>query len=177
MLAAAFTACKKDEEPKDEKPAVLTDFKGESGLSYNESIGKWNELKTVNGNSYIYQTRFVSWTGQGSTTEIVVIDGEVITRSYYEFKPSEAGGEEQIIDSYTENGGAIGSNEKGAAPLTVDELYTTCASDYLVVDATNNTLYFETDSTGLMTLCGFVPDGCADDCYSGVSITGFDWIK
>jgi hypothetical protein len=70
----------------------------------------------------------------------------------------------------------LGVHKNGALPVTVDELYSTCASEYLTVDAINNTIYFETELKGLMTLCGFVPKGCLDDCYNGVRINYFDWI-
>tara|TARA_R110000851_G_scaffold279768_1_gene433063 strand:- start:472 stop:612 length:141 start_codon:yes stop_codon:yes gene_type:complete len=46
-----------------------------------------------------------------------------------------------------------------------------------VVDKEKNTLYFETEINGIMTLCGFVPNGCADDCYQGISIDSFEWVN
>ena len=100
----------------------------------------------------------------------------MIARTYKGFSTDVQTGQRTITDSYTEVEGTLGSNENGASPMTIDELYNSCASDYLIVDKENNTLYFETETNGLMTLCGFVPNGCADDCFQGISINSFDWI-
>ncbi|NRA93240.1 MAG: hypothetical protein HRU26_11250 [Psychroserpens sp.] len=171
-LTLIFTSC----ETNKNKLSVLTSLKGENELSYNESLHKWTDLKRVNGSSYIYQTTFLSWAGFGSTTELKIVDGKVTARVYEGFSTDEQTGERTITDSYEEGEETLGSHEKGASPLTIDELYKSCASDYLIVDIENNTLYFETEINGLMTLCGFVPNGCADDCYQGISIDSFDWI-
>jgi len=176
LLGLIFSCEKKDDSATNEL-SVLKTLSGQSGLSYSESIDKWNELKIKNGNSYIYQTTFSSWTGWGSVTELKVTDGIVTSRIYQEFKTSESNGQPEIIDSYTETKTNLGCHEKGAKPLTIDDLYNSCASEYLKVDKENNTIYFETESDGLMTLCGFVPEGCMDDCFRGVKINSFKWVK
>jgi len=173
ILIVILMSCKKN---NDDKLSVLATLKSESGLTYNESLAQWTKLKNLNGNSYIYQTTFVSWTGFGSITELKIEEGLVTSRAYQEFKTNETNGQREIIDSYTETKNNLGSHEKGANPLTIDDLYNSCASEYLTVDIENNTLYFETELDGLMTLCGFVPDGCMDDCLSGISINSFKWI-
>jgi len=164
------------EKYNDDKISILTTLKGESGVTYNESLTQWNKLKNINGNSYIYQTTFVSWTGFSSITELKIEEGIVTSRVYKEFNTNETNGQQEIIDTYTETKTNIGSHEKGANPLTIDDLYNSCASEYLIVDNGKNTLYFETYLDGLMTLCGFIPDGCMDDCYKGVSINSFKWV-
>ncbi len=165
-------SCEKNDQLK-----ALTKISGESGISYNESMQKWDELKMVNGNSYRYQTGFQSWAGFGNTTEIEVLAGKVVARSYEEFTIDDQSGEVIIIDSFSENENHLGLHQKGAAPLLIDELYGTCANELLVVDQRKNTLYFETTSNGLMTLCGYVPDDCIDDCFNGIRINTFDWIQ
>jgi len=174
ILIVIIMSCKKDEYAS---LSVLTDLKGESGLSYNESFSKWQELKKTNGNSYIYQTTFVSWAGFGNITELKIEEGIVTSRVYQEFKTNETNGQREIIATYAETKTNLGSHEKGASPLTIDDLYNSCVSEYLVVDKENNTLYFETDKiNGLVTLCGFVPKDCADDCFRGIKINSFKWI-
>ena len=170
-------SCQKDDGQKDDQLAVLAKLKSENGLTYHESLSKWNGLKNKNGNSYIYQTTFISWTGFGNTTELKIVDGAVTSRTYQAFKTNKTNGQKEIVDSYFETQDKLGSHESGAAVMTIDELYDTCVKDYLVVDEENNTLYFETEKDGLMTLCGFVPKNCADDCFSGVSISSFEWLK
>nr|WP_320022937.1 hypothetical protein [uncultured Draconibacterium sp.] len=173
IFVVILMACEKS---NDDKLSVLSTLKGENGFTYNESLKQWTELKDINGNSYIYQTTFVSWTGFGSITELKIEEGVVTSRVYQEFKTNETNGQREIIDTYTETKTNVGSHDKGANSLTIDDLYNSCASEYLTVDKENNTLYFETDLDGLMTLCGFVPEGCMDDCFRGVKINSFKWI-
>jgi hypothetical protein len=176
-LTLTFTLLDKNDDSNKNQLSILTPLKSENRLSYTESLNKWNELKITNGNSYIYQTSFLSWVGFGSTTKLKVINGTVKARVYHEFRADEQTGERVMTDSYDENEDALGSHEKGALPLTIDKLYSSCASDYLVVDKEKNTVYFETGINGLMTLCGFVQNGCEDDCYEGISIDSFEWVK
>ena len=173
-----LTSCDSDDDTTNiDNLSTLTDLNGETGLSYEESLNKWTDLKNDNGRSYIYQTDIISFTGSGSTTEIKVINNSVVSRVHQSFTINSETGERTITNTYSENEAALGTNEEGAAPLTIDELYDSCASDYLVVDQENNTIYLQTEVNGLLTLCGFVPNNCADDCYNGVSIKAFDWIN
>lgn len=173
LSALVFISCSNDEN----ELSILNTFKSENGLSYNESIDNWTKLKETNGKSYIYEATFVSWAGFGSVTEIKVEEGNVTSRVYEAFEIDGQSGTRTIVDTYTENSDELGSHESGAKPLTIDELYTSCASDYLIIDQKNNTLYFETDINGTMTLCGFVPNSCVDDCYQGIRISSFIWIN
>lgn len=180
LLASTLllTSCDSDDDTTNtDSLSTLTDLNGETGLSYDESLSKWTGLKTDNGRSYIYQTDIISFTGDGSTTEIKVINNSVVSRVYQSFTINGETGERTITDTYSENEAALGTNQEGAAPLTIDELYNSCASEYLVVDQENNTIYLQTEVNGLLTLCGFTPNNCADDCFTGVSIKAFDWIN
>jgi hypothetical protein len=161
---------------RDNKLSVLTELKSEDGLSYNQSISKWTSLKETHGNSYLYQTTFMSWSGYGSVTELRVEDGVITSRAYQEFQLGEKG-TKVITDSYNESATSLGTHTKGASLLTIDELYDTCAKKYLVVNDSNNTIYFQTSEAGLVSVCGFVPDECTDDCFNGFRISSFDWLK
>lgn len=152
---------------------AVPEIQTEKELAYEESLSKWKELKIANGDSYVYQTHFSSWTGFGSMTELKIEDGFVTSRSYqayFQYPTFE------LIDEYTETIDDLGSHDKGALPLTIDELYETCASDYLVIDEENNAIYFDVDSSGIMKICGYFPYNCADDCFRGISIDSFEWI-
>lgn len=164
FLLIGLLSCKKDD---DNKTTYL--------VNYKKSLNTWNELKAENGNSYTYKTTFISWVGGGSTTELKVENGKVTGRNYQQFIIDNAG-QRTVIDSYTETELEVGTHEKGARPLTIDQLYSSCIGEYLVVDDKTNTIYFETDANGIMTSCGFVPDNCADDCFSGVTINGLNWL-
>ncbi|AFD09072.1 hypothetical protein [Solitalea canadensis] len=145
--------------------------------NYNESYVKWTKLKAQNGNSYTYQTTFGSWTGGGSTTELKIENGKVTGRNYHRFILNGSNGKKDTVASYVETVGDLGSHESGAKLLTIDELYRSCIGEYLVVDEDNNQLFFESNTEGVMYLCGFVPDGCVDDCFNGITIENLKWIK
>lgn len=169
-------SCDSNDDSQENQISALTALESQEGRSYTESINAWNVLKTNNGNSYTYQTTVVSFTGFGSITELTVINNIVTSRIYEEFNINQMTGERDIIDSYIETAANLGSNTKGASPLTIDQLYTSCAADYLIVDENENTIYFETATNGIMTLCGFFPNNCADDCFEGITINAFDWL-
>ncbi|NLD50989.1 MAG: hypothetical protein GX660_27920, partial [Clostridiaceae bacterium] len=78
ILMVLLISCEKNND----KNSVLTTLKGDSGISYNESLSKWRELKLINGNSYTYQTTFISWTGFSNITELKIEDGIVTSRIY-----------------------------------------------------------------------------------------------
>jgi hypothetical protein len=178
LMAVVFTvialAC---QDAGQVKLSVLSSLKSETGLTYNESLDRWNDLKRINGNSYIYQTTFTSWTGYGNTTELKIVDGTIKSRTYVEYTTNSKDGTKQIIDSYSEGSNDLGTHEKGALLLTIDDLYESCAKDYLIVDDEKNTLYFETSTEGLLTVCGFTEDECIDDCYHGIRINSFAWLQ
>ncbi len=38
-------------------------------------------------------------------------------------------------------------------------------------------MYFENKHSEMMPLCGYVPKGCHDDCFEGVTISAFEWLR
>lgn len=149
---------------------------GEYGFNFRESKHEWDRLKTRNNNSYTYTLLEQSFTGIGSETTIVVKKGKVVERHYEAFEISEDG-IKSITYTYSEvSKKELGQNSEGAEPVTMDKLYRSCIAQYLVADPDANEIYFETNEEGVMVLCGFVPHGCQDDCYRGISISKFSWI-
>lgn len=149
---------------------------GDSGFTYSESRSLWLEMKEDNGDSYEYTIGVLSWTGHGNNTVITIEEGKVIGRIYQEYFMDPDNGDKTDGFGYSETGVDVGSNEKGAKPLTMDDLYGICLAEYLVADPENNRVYFNTDELGLMVTCGFVPNGCADDCFQGISLSNFKWL-
>ena len=150
--------------------------KGESGYTFIESRSSWKALKKENGDSYEYTLEILSFTGHGNRTTMSIENGKVIKRNYLTFFLNPNTGEMEEQEVYTETGEEVGSNSEGARPLTIDALYETCASEYLVVDTDKNTVYFDTNSEGVISLCGYVPNGCADDCFQGITFSYFAWL-
>jgi hypothetical protein len=151
-------------------------IEGEYGYDFRESKLEWDKLKKKNGNSYEYTILEQSWTGAGSETTIDVEKGRVIGRFYVAFQISDEDGSKTVTDSYEETSKKeIGSHSLGAPPHTIDDLYKSCISEFLIADPDANEVYFDTNEEGIMTLCGYVPHGCQDDCYRGITISRFSW--
>jgi hypothetical protein len=73
LVFGILFSCENNESAVNKDP--LTEFKDKSEFNYNESLSKWNELKRVNGNSYTYETTFVSWIGRRFISELKIKDG------------------------------------------------------------------------------------------------------
>lgn len=146
-------------------------------MLYVKSLNKWTELKKQNGNSYQYQVNQGSWSGHGNLTELTIKNGIVVQRTCKAYKTDGKTGVKKIKFSYSENEQEIGNNKWGALPRTIDQLYNSCIEKYLIVDTAKNTVHFETKNDGIISLCGFIPNNCIDDCYEGITITSFKWIK
>lgn len=168
LLLLLSTAC-------DEEHESTTSISGDSGISFDQSIDHWHELKVNKGNSYEYSLKFSSWTGMESTTTLTIEDGLVARRAYEKYTIQYPEQDTTFLESYVEVGESLGSHAQGVPLYTIDDLYETCAAEYLQVDENLNTLFFNTDAGGIMNLCGYVPENCADDCFVGVDIESFRW--
>ena len=143
---------------------------------YNLSLTEWNTLKKQNNNTYSYTARTSSWTGFGTNTTLTIQNGVAVSRAFEAYQLDETNGNKIISDSYFENAENLNTHENGFATLTMDDLYNSCLEDYLSVNKKDNTIYFETNTQGIVSICGFVPDNCVDDCFRGFSIESFQWL-
>src|SRR5690606_37508708 len=128
LLSFLFISCHLD------ALAPGQDVKGESGFTYSESKSKWLQMKKEEGNSYKYRVYEISWTGHGSNTILTIENGIVTSRTYQEFFMDHDTGDIENGNSYHEVGIDVGSNQAGARPWTIDDLYGICIAEYLVVD-------------------------------------------
>ncbi|KGL62435.1 hypothetical protein [Polaribacter sp. Hel1_85] len=133
----------------------------------------WLNFKESSNDSYKYEVHRGSvFTPYGWVTMITVLNGEIIERHF-----KYTSGAEDYVPSdeleWTENQNEINSleNENKSAfyALTLDELYEKSEQEWLIKrkDATS---YFESENNGLISTCGYVEDGCMDDCFNGVII-------
>ena len=150
---------------------------------YELSLNAWNKLKKTNGNSYTYESSLISWIGSGSTTKITVINNQVSSREYIAFdifdpKTGDYLGlkNKRITDLYNEDINTLNTNKQGAKPLTIEQLYSSCITEYLTVDTTENKITFAVDSNNLLSNCTYYTIGCQDDCSVGIHIKNFKWI-
>jgi hypothetical protein len=136
---------------------------------FEKSYRAWLNFKNVSGNSYRYEAAESSWTGASWRGVITVTDGR-ITQRYFQYKY-----EDRVIEEWTENENELGSHEPvwNILLLTMDEIYEKACSEWLI-KRPDAQVFFETDSNGLISLCGYVEDNCADDCFQGIHIAGIE---
>lgn len=140
---------------------------------YEKSHQTWLEFKKLTDNSYRYVATGASWIGVSWKTTITVLKGTVVSREY-EVIP----GPDFDVDlpedklHWIEEGDQVGSHkDSGAAdPLTLDEVYAKAKNEWLVKNK-NREIFFETENNGMISSCGYVPNGCQDDCFQGINIT------
>ena len=153
------------------------DFEHES--NFKKSYGKWSEFKAKSNNSYEYTAESSSWVGLAWQTVITVNNGEVVQRSFkYTYIANELKenfGEEL---EWVENKEELNThkNTGASAPLTLDEIYIKAEQDWLQ-KRKGFTTYFEAKNDGLISLCGFIPENCMDDCFTGISIKQIEILE
>lgn len=136
----------------------------------------WEAEKTRHENSYRYTVRFISAFGFGSTTVVTVMDGTVTGRNFEAFTTSGTG-TRTVTQSWSETAGDLMSHPEGAEAATLDVIYGRCQEKWLKVDTKTNKTYFENKHNGIISLCGYVPNGCQDDCFEGVRLSAFEWLR
>lgn len=167
-LIVFLTACKKDDIP----------HKSE----FESSRNTWLKTKQSFADNYMYVVTAGSVFGASSETTITVINGKVISRTYKSYVYPQNSTAGTLKDSWTEDSNTLGSHTAGAEALTLDQVYDKAKTVWLKADSKQNDLYFETKNDGIISLCGFVPKGCQDDCFNGITIKSIqriivDYIK
>ena len=156
ILMFTLNACKKD--------GIGIAYGGDYGRSYTA----WRDFKSASGDSYSYQVVTSSWTGYGTETTITVKHGKIIERSYIA-KSYPSNGPMTIIQEWKEDEPQLGTHDDGAVLLTMDEVYTKAQDEWLL-KRDNAKTFFEAKNDGMISLCGYVENGCQDDCLRGIKI-------
>lgn len=160
LIAALLSSCKK------------SDIEYEN--SFEKSHRAWLDYKKTNDNSYSYTVTGGSWTGVSWETNLLVLKGEVISRRFRythiddlikKSMPSER-------LEWVEIQGELNSHQAtpAAEVVTLDEVYMRAKNDWLK-KREGARVIFETNNKGLISSCGYIPDGCQDDCFSGITIS------
>lgn len=140
---------------------------------FENSQKAWLNFKEASNDSYRYIVSGGSvLTPYGWETTITVSNG-TITERRFKYTP----GAEDFIPAdqleWTESEGEINSSEHehtSAFPaLTLDEIYTKAKQEWLI-KRKNVTTYFEAKNNGLISRCGYVKNGCMDDCFVGIIV-------
>lgn len=157
MSTLFFVSCDKD------------DINYES--DFDKSNREWLSFKNTSDNSYRYKVVGGSWTGFGWQTIITVTNG-IVTQRDYKLTPPPGNTANIPADqlAWTENGNEINTHtQSGAAAITLDQVYEKARTEWLL-KRKNAKVYFEAKNNGLISSCGYINDGCADDCFIGINI-------
>lgn len=140
---------------------------------YKKSYRAWLDFKESSGNTYNYTVSGASWVGIAWETKITVSKG-IITQREFKYTTTHSLSESiQKEDlEWIEYQNEINSHGStvAAEPLTLDEIYARAQNEWLVKRKDVQT-YFEVNNGGLISSCGYVPNGCMDDCFRGIRIT------
>ena len=158
FMGTLFASCKKE------------DFRYQN--DFEKSFQTWTDFKASSDNSYRYQVGGGSWVGTGWKTTITVKEGKVVQRDYELSFPTDWPGPIPDETAWTENEAELNSHEhtSAAATLTLDDIYEEARNNWLKKRNDAET-YFEAKNNGIISSCGYVTNGCQDDCFNGITIT------
>jgi major membrane immunogen (membrane-anchored lipoprotein) len=155
LLAAVFIACEK------------SDITNEN--DYLNSYEAWLKFKVENNNSYRYITTTSSWAGMASETTITVQNGKITGRDYVKTVFDYEDNEVKVVEQWQENEENLNTHENYGPLLKLDEIYHLAETQWLKKQKGVQT-YFENNNNGMISSCGYVPNGCQDDCFIGINI-------
>jgi hypothetical protein len=153
IIFIALSACKKD--------GIVY------GGDYSKSYQAWRDFKKANGDSYSYQVSTSSWIGIGSETTFTIKQGKITERSFVRKAYLTSG--PSVVLEWKEDENQLGTHPEGATLMTMDEVYAKARDEWLLKRDNAHT-YFEAKNDGMISLCGYVPNGCQDDCFNGITI-------
>ena len=138
---------------------------------------QWEKEKPEHENSYRYTVKFNSAFGFGSTTVITVMNGSVTGRDFEAYTLTGSTGTKTVTQSWSETADDLMRHNEGAEAVTLDVIYGRCREQWLTVNTKTYKTYFEKDHNGIISLCGYVRNGCQDDCFQGVTLSAFEWLR
>jgi len=143
-----------------------------SSDAFHRSYKTWLDFKAASNNSYTYTQTWSSWTGFSSSMVVQVNNGKVTGRTYKSMGPDEQDRTKiKLYAEWTETNETLNTHKGYDASLTLDEIYDKAKHVWLRMDEDENLIFFEANNKGMISTCGYFPKNCADDCFTGVTIT------
>jgi len=137
---------------------------------FDRSYKTWINFKTSSNNSYRYMVKSSSWTGYSTETIITIKDGKVVGRTFVARTIANSPATGIVIrEEWNEDVNSLNTHQNGSATATLDEIYQQAKTEWLLKRESAKT-YFETNNNGMISSCGYVEDGCQDDCFRGIDI-------
>jgi hypothetical protein len=161
LMAGLFiTSCSK-------KDALTSDF--------DKSYKAWLSFKESSNNSYKYKAIHGSLMGSYSETVITITNGAVTGRDYvfyeYQYHTDNTPPTKVLKKEWQETTSDLGTHgAEGAGLNTLDDIYNTAKNSWITADPSKNTIIFETNNNGMISVAGYIPKKCQDDCLIGITI-------
>lgn len=151
---------------------VLASCKNDNSNNSNfeTSYRVWTQFRSASKNSYEYSVETGSVFGGSTQTIFTIKDGKVVSR-YFKAISYGAGSPPAIVvrEEWKENESTLNTHQYATPIRTLDQVYAEAKSNWLNKRG-NVKIYFETKNEGMISLCGYVEDGCQDDCFNGITI-------
>lgn len=83
---------------------------------------------------------------------------------------------QEIIDllihnlEWTESREELGTKESYDNIWTLDQVYEKANNEW-IIKRPNASVFFDTQNNGMISIAGYVTNGCQDDCFTGIKIT------
>ncbi|WP_035479163.1 hypothetical protein [Gelidibacter mesophilus] len=157
---------------------LMSSCASDDDLSYQNDFQNsqkaWLIFKDKSEDSYTYTIAGGSWVGYSWETKITVSNGKIIQRHFNYIMTEGLNDLSQEEMEWVETGEDIGSHEnQGADALTLDDIYNKAENIWLI-KRDHAKIYFETDTNGLIATCGYIENGCMDDCFVGIKIKSIE---
>ncbi|MGZ3765032.1 MAG: hypothetical protein ACXVB0_15440 [Mucilaginibacter sp.] len=167
-----FASCSKNGSSNPQNIEVVS----ATSLTYRQSFDKWLSYKNSVHDNYTYTVETSSFTGFSTETKLAVKNGVVVSRDYTAYNQMANSTNNAIVNAiakqWHESGTSLNThNNEGSRVLTLDEVYSIAATVWLKANPKTNDIYFETKNDGVISVCGFFPLGCQDDCFTGINIS------
>jgi hypothetical protein len=153
-------SCKKDEIAKKQD-------------DLNKSYQTWLSYKSSIHNSYNYTQSYGSVFGYSTEIKIGVKDGKFISRHLIltRYHANDTN-KKDTLRQWHEDASSLNTHGIEAGNLlTIDDIYDQSRKVYLKADVKKNMVIFEANNNGILSSCGYIPNGCQDDCFNGINIT------
>ena len=147
------------------------------GFSWETTITVKNGTVVKREYQYLVFNRFekpaTGWTE--NDLDKIIADGP---ESYFEALKEEGISFLDILSFTEENGKFTGQSKypRAFSAITLDEIYERAKNEWLIKNDNVN-VSFENNNNGMISLAGFWPKGCMDDCFSGVKIKLIEPLK
>ncbi|MCP4443141.1 MAG: hypothetical protein GY810_29895 [Aureispira sp.] len=142
---------------------------------YDKSLKFFNQEKTDHiAYEFTLSTSSVM-SGYSTSTTFLVQDGNILKRSFKEMSTDWETNEQVESNSWEERGADVGMNYSAHEVITLEQIYRRIPN-LIKVDTNQNYVYFDAAHKGVVSIGGYFPRDCADDCFEGYNIQNFRWV-